>query len=154
MKLFKKLVVSFVALLSLVAINPVSANAEWKSNTSGWWYTEGSSWAIGWTYIDGNWYYFYSDGYMAHDCWIGNYYLNSNGAWTTAVPSSTSNTTATSSSNASASVSASTSVSDIVYVSNSGIYHSTSTAHGMKSSTPMSRNDAIANGYTACKKCK
>ncbi|WP_294407023.1 cell wall-binding protein [uncultured Clostridium sp.] len=154
MKLFKKLVVSFIAMLSLIAINPGGANAEWKSNNSGWWYTEGSTWATGWKYIDGNWYYFYSDGYMDHDCLIGNYYLNSNGAWTTDVPSSTSSTSSTSSSYSNSTSSSSTSVSNTVYVSNNGIYHSTSTAHGMKSSIAMSRNDAIAKGYTACKICK
>lgn len=142
---FKRLLASFIAVLSLIAINPIAANAEWKSNTTGWWYTEGSSWATGWKNINGNWYYFYSDGYMAHDCWIGNYYLNSSGAWTTEVPTSTSTITSNSGTN---------SVSDTVYVSNNGIYHSTSTAHGMKNSTAMSIDEAINKGYTACKKCK
>lgn len=36
----------------------------------------------GWLYNGGNWYYFYyDDGTMAHDTWIGNYYVNSNGVW-------------------------------------------------------------------------
>lgn len=34
-----------------------------------------------WRYINGVWYYFYSDGTMAHDTWIENYYVDSNGAW-------------------------------------------------------------------------
>ena len=50
-------------------------------NDSDWWYTEGSSWATGWKLIDGNWYYFNSDGYMAHDTTIDGCKLGSNGAW-------------------------------------------------------------------------
>lgn len=46
---------------SLLAI-PVSA--EWRQDSNGWWYTEGNSWATGWRYINGDWYYFKSDGYM------------------------------------------------------------------------------------------
>ena len=83
MKNIKKIVAGSIAMLSLLLVNPVTANAEWKQDSTGWWYTEGNSWATGWKLIDGNWYYFHSDGYMAHDCWIDTYYLNSNGAWTT-----------------------------------------------------------------------
>ncbi|MDU4659269.1 MAG: hypothetical protein E6X72_05680 [Clostridioides difficile] len=79
MKNFKRLLAGFIAVLSLIAIKPIAANAEWKSNTTGWWYTQRSSWATGWRNINGNWYYFYSDGYMAHDCWIEDCYLNSSG---------------------------------------------------------------------------
>ncbi|WP_294402384.1 cell wall-binding protein [uncultured Clostridium sp.] len=145
MNRFKKLLASFIAVLSLIAINPVSANAEWKSNTTGWWYTEGNSWATGWRNINGNWYYFYSDGYMAHDCWIGNYYLNSSGAWTTDVPSSTTTSNSTVQGTSSTNV-----TSDTVYVSSKGIYHKTANAHGMKNSKAMSRQEAIDSGYIAC----
>ena len=142
---FKRLLASFIAVLSLIAINPIAANAEWKSNTTGWWYTEGSSWATGWRNINGNWYYFYSDGYMAHDCWIGNYYLNSSGAWTTDVPTSTSTNTSATQSTSNTNVTG-----DTVYVSGKGIYHKTASAHGMKNSTAMSRQEAIDSGYRAC----
>lgn len=67
MKNFKRLLAGFIAVLSLIAIKPIAANAEWKSNTTGW------------RNINGNGYYFYSDGYMAHDCWIEDCYLNSSG---------------------------------------------------------------------------
>lgn len=77
-----KLISSTLIAVSVVALNPIGANAEWKSNSNGWWYTEGSSWATGWRLIDKNWYYFYSNGYMAHDTAIDGYYLNSSGAWT------------------------------------------------------------------------
>lgn len=42
----------------------VPASAEWKQDSKGWWYAEGSSYATGWRYIDGEWYYFKDDGYM------------------------------------------------------------------------------------------
>ncbi len=67
----------------LVSIPTIEANAEWKQDNNGWWYTEGNSYVKGaWKQIDGNWYYFYSNGYMAHDTWIRQYYVGSNGAWT------------------------------------------------------------------------
>jgi len=81
-----KLIVGSLVVTSLIALNPIGANAEWKSNSKGWWYTEGNSYATGWKVIRGNWYYFYSDGYMAKDITIGGYYLNSSGAWTSEVP--------------------------------------------------------------------
>lgn len=48
------------------------------SNSYGY---EGMMAKSSWRYIGGVWYYFYSDGTMAHDTWIGSYYVNSNGAW-------------------------------------------------------------------------
>lgn len=78
-----KLIVSSLLATSLLALSPIAANAEWKEDSTGWWYTEeNSSYATGWRLIDRNWYYFYSDGYMAHDTSIDGYYLNSSGAWT------------------------------------------------------------------------
>lgn len=82
MKKFKRLLASFVAVLTLLAINPVGANAEWKENNNSWWYTEGNSYATGWRLIDGNWYYFNSDGYMAKNTTIDGYYLGNGGTWT------------------------------------------------------------------------
>lgn len=80
--MIKKLVAISGIIAMTLSINPIVANAEWKSDKYGWWYTEGSSWATGWRNINGNWYYFYSNGYMAHDTTIEGYYLNSSGAWT------------------------------------------------------------------------
>lgn len=144
MRNFKKFIAGFIAMLSLLVINPMQANAAWKQDSTGWWYTSGSSYLTGWQSIDGNWYYFYSNGYMAHDCWIGNYYLNSSGAWTLDVPKATNDTIST------ASTSSSTATSDTVYVSSKGIYHKTPNAHGMKNSTAMTRAEAEAAGYRAC----
>lgn len=83
MKKIQRMIASVVTLMTLLAIAPMEAHAEWKSDSTGWWYTEGNTWATGWRYINGNWYYFYSDGYMAHDTSIDGYYVNSSGAWTT-----------------------------------------------------------------------
>ncbi len=141
MKKFKRILASFIAVISLLAINPVVAHAEWQSNNVGWWYSEGSSWATGWKQIDGKWYYFYSDGYMAHDEYIGNHYLNNYGVWTTA------------STGASTASVASNNQSQTVYVSRQGIYHKSPTAHGMKYYTTMSRSEAESEGDRACKLC-
>ena len=90
MKNFKRLLASLVTVITLLAINPIGASAEWKSDSTGWWYTEGNSYNTGWKLIDGNWYYFYSDGYMAHDTTIEGFYLNSAGTWTISIPTTTS----------------------------------------------------------------
>lgn len=141
MKKFKKIIACFVTVISLLAIAPVAAHAEWKSNSTGWWYTEGSSYATDWRMIDGNWYYFYSDGYMAKDTTIGGYYLNSSGSGTT---SGNNNTYSSGSTNEQ---------SQTVYVSDKGIYHKSSNAHGMKNYTTMSLKEAQEKGYKACGSC-
>lgn len=76
-----KVIVSTLIAASILALNPIGANAEWKNDSNGWWNTEGNSWSIGWRQIDGNWYYFDSDGYMAINKIIDGYYVNSSGAW-------------------------------------------------------------------------
>ena len=56
-------------------------NGSWKSDPSGWWFQSGSWYPTAqWLKIDGEWYYFKSNGYMASNEWIGNYYLKSSGA--------------------------------------------------------------------------
>lgn len=82
MKNFKlrKLIASLLIAISALAINPVGANAEWKHDNIGWWYTEGNSWSVGWRQIDGKRYYFNSNGYMAHDTKIDGLSLGSDGA--------------------------------------------------------------------------
>lgn len=90
--------------LSLIILSisiPISASAEWKQNNIGWWYTDGTSWATGWRYINDNWYYFntngymetgwkeidnsyyyfYKDGSMARNAKIDGLLLDSNGRW-------------------------------------------------------------------------
>jgi hypothetical protein len=76
-----KVIASSLALASMLTVYPIRASAEWKQDSNGWWNTEGSSWSVGWKEIDGKWYYFRQDGYMAHDTSIDGYELDSDGTW-------------------------------------------------------------------------
>ena len=80
-KKLKSIALSIVLMATIFAVNPVAAHAEWKQNSTGWWFANGDSWYTGWQEIGGKWYYFRTDGYMARDCYIGNYRLNSQGYW-------------------------------------------------------------------------
>ena len=55
----------------------------WLKLDNTWYYlnANGSRVVDGWRWINGYCYYFYSDGRMAADTWIGNDYVNANGAW-------------------------------------------------------------------------
>ena len=76
-----KVIASSLMVASVLALNPIAASAEWKQNNTGWWYTDESSFATGWKLLDGNWYYFNSDGYMEHDTVVDGCQLGSNGVW-------------------------------------------------------------------------
>jgi Parvulin-like peptidyl-prolyl isomerase len=76
-----RLIASLMVIGSVFAINPIAAKAEWKSDSTGWWYEDGGSWVSGWKNLNGKWYYFNSNGYMAHDTEINGYKLGSDGAW-------------------------------------------------------------------------
>ena len=78
-----KVIASSLIVASVLALNPIAASAEWKQDNNGWWYTDadGSSWTTGWKLLDGKWYYFNSDGYMAKDTTIDGCELGSDGAW-------------------------------------------------------------------------
>lgn len=69
---------SIVGVLGGICTEPVQA--AWKRDKTGWWYAEGSSWATGWRQIDGKFYYFYDNGYMAHNTQIDGFNLDGNGA--------------------------------------------------------------------------
>lgn len=73
-----------IALMStaLIGVFSTGASAAWKKDSSGWWYTEGSSWATGWRQINGKWYYFSpTNGYMFTDTTVNGYFLDRDGAW-------------------------------------------------------------------------
>lgn len=59
-----------------------TAQGTWKSDGSGWWFADSSGWypAAEWQKIDGYWYYFNADGYMASNEWRDGYYLSECGA--------------------------------------------------------------------------
>eukprot|EP00831_Metopus_contortus_P037771 TRINITY_DN29756_c0_g1_i6.p3 TRINITY_DN29756_c0_g1~~TRINITY_DN29756_c0_g1_i6.p3 ORF type:complete len:108 (-),score=13.07 TRINITY_DN29756_c0_g1_i6:23-346(-) len=63
-KTIKKVIASCLLGLAILSTNSIKANAEWRKDTSGWWYTEGTSYSKGWRKIEGKWYYFYSNGYI------------------------------------------------------------------------------------------
>lgn len=62
----KTLVKILSAALVSCGLFAIPANAEWKQDNHGWWYSEENSWATGWRNIDGEWYYFKDDGYMVN----------------------------------------------------------------------------------------
>ena len=56
----------------------------WCSDNTGWWFQSGSWYPTNtWLKIDGIWYYFKGDGYMASKEWIGDYYMLEDGSMAT-----------------------------------------------------------------------
>jgi hypothetical protein len=82
----RKILAAIGVAVSIAAISPISASAEWRHDNSGWWNTEGNSYSVGWRSIDGSWYYFGQDGYLKTD-WLNNggtwYYMQKSGAMKT-----------------------------------------------------------------------
>lgn len=79
----KKIIASLLTVFALAGAFPVAASAAWKQDSTGWWYTDSwfsDSWVTGWKEIDGKWYYFNPNGYMAHDTVIDGYTIGSDGA--------------------------------------------------------------------------
>jgi uncharacterized protein YkwD len=77
-----KLFTTATILFSITAINSTAAYAQWRKDNTGWWYSEGNSWSTGWRFIDSNWYFFESNGYMKTGWLLDNgiwYYLHSSG---------------------------------------------------------------------------
>ncbi|MCR5214685.1 MAG: hypothetical protein K6E10_09730 [Eubacterium sp.] len=63
--------------------NTAYSGGYWASNSTGWWYTDASGWypVSTWLRINGSYYYFKADGYMAVNEWVDGCYLGSDGAW-------------------------------------------------------------------------
>ena len=57
---------------------------QWMHNKKGWWIQDGSGWypKNQWLLVNGYWYYFDEQGYMAHEEWRKGWWLGRNGAWT------------------------------------------------------------------------
>ena len=70
-----------------------SLKTSWFKDRNGEWYyfNEYGIMQTGWILYENNWYYLYSNGVMAHGCYIGDYYLNDNGAWTTNISNNSKN---------------------------------------------------------------
>lgn len=91
----KKIITMGLIATSLIAVAPMKANAEWKQDNTGWYYTEGNSCVKdSWKQINGKWYHFDWQGYMETG-WIQgyvskfgandapNYYLDKDGSMVT-----------------------------------------------------------------------
>ena len=55
----------------------------WKNNATGWWIEDSEGWypTAQWQKIDGVWYYFKPDGYMAMGEYYNGYWFNKDGSW-------------------------------------------------------------------------
>ena len=56
---------------------------QWKSNATGWWIEDSAGWypTNTWQKIDGTWYFFKPDGYMAANEYYNGYWFNKDGSW-------------------------------------------------------------------------
>lgn len=65
------------------AWNPAYSGGYWASDSTGWWYTDSSGWypVSTWLKIDGSYYYFKANGYMAMNEWVDGSYVGATGAW-------------------------------------------------------------------------
>lgn len=77
----RKLMALTIASMTVLGVTSISASAEWRQDSTGWWNAEGNSYSTGWKQIDGKWYYFNSNGYMAHDTIVDGYKIDNNGVW-------------------------------------------------------------------------
>lgn len=80
-----KRILAGVLAMTLAAAAPCTAYAGyWQYDGTGWWYErdDGSNPAGQWEQIDGIWYYFYGNGYMAADTQTPDgSYVDESGAW-------------------------------------------------------------------------
>lgn len=112
----------------------------------------------GWINDNGNWFYTYGDGIMAHDTTIDGYYLNSSGAWTNSKPSSTSYTNVTGGiwSNSTGTQYVDANGSGLIKGSNSHIYHVPGSTYYNKTTNVVqwfkTVEEAEAAGYRAPEK--
>ena len=72
---------------------------DWMQDDKGWWFEDEADWypKEKWQKIDGKWYYFKEDGYMAADEWIGEWYVGKDGAYDSRKKKTTTTTTVSSS---------------------------------------------------------
>ncbi len=69
----KRIITIGLIATSLITVAPIKANAEWKKDSTGWWYTEGNSYVKDdWKQINGKWYHFDWQGYMETG-WVQGY---------------------------------------------------------------------------------
>ena len=75
----------FIILLISPSLKIYATSGQWKSDSKGWWYEfDGAGYPVStWEKIDGNWYYFKSNGYMDYSAYRDGCWLNSDGSWNT-----------------------------------------------------------------------
>lgn len=76
-----KIITSALIAVSVITLNPITVHAEWKQDSTGWWYANGGSYYTGWQMINGKWYYFDKNGYMLYSTIKDGYFLQSDGSW-------------------------------------------------------------------------
>ncbi|MGG7152331.1 leucine-rich repeat protein [Clostridium neonatale] len=89
-----KIISSLLVVFSVLALTPVSANAEWKKDNVGWWYSAvdlGYQCFYGWNKIDGKWYYFALNKdsgryYMVTNTIVDGYTIGADGVWNESIP--------------------------------------------------------------------
>jgi hypothetical protein len=153
MKSIKRLIVIGVLSSSVCILPTTGVKAEWRSDSKGWWYSQGNSWATGWLQdSDGKWYYFNQDGYMAHDTTIdGKYNVDNNGVW---IQNTTVNTTSNNNSNNINSVTNNINNGQIINNNNTNVYINNTTTNNVSSSSnnENTENDKTYDGTDGFKK--
>ena len=82
--MYRKILSITTLIISLSLLISFSSLADWKKNSTGWWYQEDSgSYPInGWKEIGNKWYYFNQDGYMLSNMVTPDgYHVGIDGAW-------------------------------------------------------------------------
>ena len=69
----------------------------WKQNAVGWWFEDTSGWypKSDWVKIDGDWYYFEEDGYMASNKWVDDSWVDKDGKYDSSKKKTTTTTKTT-----------------------------------------------------------
>ncbi|NRY59524.1 N-acetylmuramoyl-L-alanine amidase family protein [Clostridium beijerinckii] len=81
----KKIITMGLITTSILTVATVAAHAEWRQNSTGWWYAEGNNYSRGWKNIGSSRYYFDNNGYMKTG-WLNNgkwYHFSQSGAMQT-----------------------------------------------------------------------
>lgn len=65
--------------ITILAIKPISAYAEWRSVADKWYFRDGDIYAKGWKQINNKWYYFDDNGIMSRNKMVDGYYITGSG---------------------------------------------------------------------------
>lgn len=139
----KKTICLVLLSITLLGTLTIGVSAEWKQDSTGWWYTEGNSYATGWRSINNKWYYFNNNGYMVTNNYVGNYFLDNNGVWVQNTNINSNNTTNVSNVN---NVNSNNTVNNITNNINNGLINNTNiTNNNVYIDNSSDKNDYINN---------